>query len=134
MSGKQLRVFISHGFKDIPHAGLIYNQLKQEEWIAPWLDTENLQPAQDWMFEILKALHSSNVGLICLSKNTLPLTGQFKREIHEMLDMIKTHSPEQFQILTLRLDDAPLPEELASHPSVDSQGIVNALRKIMENQ
>ncbi len=131
---KPLRVFISHGFKDIPQAGLIYNQLKQEEGIEPWLDTEDLQPAQDWMVEILKALHSSNVGLICLSKNALPLTGQLKREIHDMLEMTKTHSSKEFQILTLRLDDAPLPEELASLPSVDSQGIVNALRKIMENQ
>jgi hypothetical protein len=133
MNDKKMRVFISHGFKDTPLVRSLYSQLKQEEWIDPWLDAENLQPAQDWQYEILMALHSSNVGLICISKNALPLTGQFKSEIQKISELTKTRSKEEYQILILRLDDAQLPEEIASHPTADMQEVIPTLRKIMES-
>ena len=133
MSDKKLSVFISHCAKDTPLAGALYQQLKQTDWAEPWLDSEDLQPAQDWMVEILMALRSANVGLVCISKNALPPTGQLKREIHEMLELTRTRSREEFQILTLRLGDAPIPAELAGQPAVevgeDLAGVVEALKK-----
>lgn len=134
MSDKKLRVFISRRVEDRPHTHTLYNQLKQEDWIDPWLDVENLQPGQPWDVEILKALQSSNVGLVCVSTHSLPLTGQHKREILEMLERTKTTSKEEFQILTLRLDDAPLPEELANFPTTDMQTLIPTLKKIMEGR
>ena len=131
MNDKKLRVFISRSVADHPHTDTLYNQLKQEDWIDPWLDVENLQPGQPWDVEILKALQSSNVGLVCVSNNTNPLTGYIKKEILEMLERTKTTSKEEFQILTLRLDDAPLPEELANVPTTDMQTLIPTLKKIM---
>ena len=134
MNDKKLRVFISRSVADRPRTHTLYNQLKQEDWIDPWLDAENLQPGQPWDVEILKALHSSTVGLVCASNNTHPLTGHIKKEILEMLERTKTTSKEEFQILILRLDDAPLPEELANVPTTDMQTLIPTLRKIKESQ
>ena len=131
MNDKKLRVFISRSVADRPHTHTLYNQLKQEDWIDPWLDAENLHPAQDWMYEILLALQSSNVGLVCVSTQSLPLTGQHKRETLEMLERTKITSKEEFQILILRLDDAPLPEELVNVPTTDMQTLIPTLKKIM---
>jgi hypothetical protein len=130
---EKLRVFISHCAADRLFASALYQELKQEDWLEPWLDVENLQPGQNWELEILKAIHHADVALVCLSKNTLPLTGFFKRETSQILDLTRERSEEEYGILLLRLDETPIPAEFAKYPFVDVSGgnaaVVEALRK-----
>jgi hypothetical protein len=34
----------------------VYQELRAEAWIQPWLDEEELYPGQDWNTEIEKAI------------------------------------------------------------------------------
>ena len=130
---KKLHVFISHCAEDRLFASALYQELKREDWLEPWLDMENLEPGQDWAFEILKAIHYANVALVCFSKNALPLTGFFKRETSQILDLTRDRLEEEYGILLLRLDETPIPAEFAKYPSVEVSGgnaaVVEALRR-----
>ena len=138
MIEKRLSVFISHSVKDNPFTSALYRELKQEVWLTPWLDTEDLRPGQDFAFEILKALYSANVALVCISNNALPMTGYFKSEVIKILELAKKRSDAEFQILILRLDDAQIPEEVAMYQSMNATGgvtgMLEVLRKRMENR
>ena len=37
----------------------LYQKLRAEPWIEPWLDEEELYPGQDWNMEIEKAVEAA---------------------------------------------------------------------------
>lgn len=65
-----LRVFLCHSSKDKPTVRTLYHRLR-EDGIAPWLDEEDLLPGQNWQMEIPKAVQSSDVVIICLSRDSI---------------------------------------------------------------
>ncbi len=44
---RPLRVFLYHSSNDKPAVRELYQKLRAELWIQPWLDEEELYPGQD---------------------------------------------------------------------------------------
>jgi len=74
-NNRPLRVFFCHSSSDKPAVRDLYQRLKAESWIDPWLDEIKLYPGQDWNFEIEKAVDASDAILVCLSKNSITKEG-----------------------------------------------------------
>jgi hypothetical protein len=45
----------------------LYQKLRAEPWIQPWLDEEELYPGQDWNLEIEKAVEAADAIIVCIS-------------------------------------------------------------------
>ena len=50
---RKLKVFLCHSSDDKPAVRDLYQRLKSEGWIDPWLDEEKLYPGQDWDYEFI---------------------------------------------------------------------------------
>ena len=57
---RKLRVFLCHSSNDKPTVRELYQRLKNEGWIDPWLDEEKLLPGQDWDLENEKTVETAN--------------------------------------------------------------------------
>jgi len=68
------------------HRWYIYVRLLTDG-IAPWLDEEDLLPGSDRQLEKLKAVRSSDVVIICLSRRAITKAGDVQKEIRDALDV-----------------------------------------------
>ena len=64
---RQLRVFLlyARGDKDAVHC--LYRRIGKAGANA-WMDVEKIFPGQDWEYEIRKAIHHSDIVIVCLSR------------------------------------------------------------------
>ena len=107
---RPLRVFLCHSAKDKSAVRELYQQLRAEEWIDPWLDEEKLLPGQDWHEEIEKAVEVTDVVIVLLSKQSVSQEGYVQRELKLALDVADEKLENTIFIIPLRLDDCPAPE------------------------
>ena len=63
---RPLKVFLSYASQDRSTVRELYQRLKAEDWIDPWLDVENLAIGQHWTTVIEDALDAADVVLIFL--------------------------------------------------------------------
>ena len=106
---RKLRVFICHASQDKPVVRELYQRLLAEQWIAPWLDEENLLPGQDWDMEIEKAVDGSEAVVVCLSENSVTKEGYVQKEIKNALDKAEEKPEETIFVIPLRFDDSSIP-------------------------
>jgi hypothetical protein len=116
---RPLRVFLCHASQDKTTVREIFNQLKNEPWIDPWLDEEKLLPGQDWDIEIEKAVVSSDIVIVCLSHNSVNKEGFVQREIRQALDVADEKPENTIFITPIRFTDCPLPRRLKKWHYVD---------------
>lgn len=109
---RPLRVFLCHSSMDKPAIRELYESLRTEIWIDPWLDEEKLFPGQDWETEIEKAVESSDVVIICLSNNSINKRGFVQKELRYALDVALEMPEETIFIIPLRLEDCTPPRSL----------------------
>jgi len=64
---RKLQIFLCHSSVDKAAVRNLYHRLLKEGY-KPWFDEEDLIPGQRWETEIPKAVRSSDVIAICLSK------------------------------------------------------------------
>ncbi len=112
LNSKNLKVFLCHGSEDKPIIRKIYNRLKNEG-IVPWLDEEDILAGQDWNSEIRKAVRSSDVILVCLSKKSINKSGYVQKEIKFALDIAEEKPEGSIFIIPIKLDDCETPERLS---------------------
>ncbi len=117
-SKSRLRAFLCHSSGDKTLVRELYARL-QSAGIEPWLDDVNLLPGQDWRLEIRRAIHSSDVVIICLSRSAVGKTGFVQKEIKQALDAADEHPEGAIYIIPAKFDDCPLPDRLASFQSVN---------------
>jgi hypothetical protein len=82
---KPLKIFLCNSSGDKPQVKPLHDFLLKSG-AAPWLDSEQLLPGQDWNLEINKSLDDSDVILLCLSKNSVDKEGYVQREMRIALD------------------------------------------------
>lgn len=116
---RSLRVFLCHASQDKADVREIFNHLKSQSWIDPWLDEEKLLPGQDWDSEIEKAVASSDIVIVCLSHNSINKEGVVQREIRQALDVADEKPEDTIFITPIRLADCPLPRRLKKWHYVD---------------
>ena len=112
-TNRSLRVFLCHSSSDKPAVRQLYQQLRTEPWIQPWLDEEELYPGQDWNFEIETAVEAADVILVCLSNNSVTKEGYVQREIRIVLDYADYKPEGTLYVIPVRLEACTPPRRLA---------------------
>ncbi len=81
-TNRPLRVFLCHSSNDKPAVRELYQKLRAEPWIQPWLDEEELYPGQDWNMEIEKAMSKppTNRSLFAFPKTQSTKEGYIKKK------------------------------------------------------
>lgn len=109
---RPLRVFLCHSSNDKPAVRELYQKLRAEPWIEPWLDEEELFPGMDWNLEIEKAIEATDVILVCLSNNSITKEGYVQKEITRALDFAEYKPEGTLFIIPVRLEECDPPRRL----------------------
>ena len=115
---RPLRVFLCHASQDKPAVWRLHRYLKQHG-VQPWLDQEDLLPGQDWRVEIPKAIDSSDVIVVCLSKNSVNKEGYVQAEITFALDKALEKPEGTIFIVPIKLEGCDIPNRLGRYQWVD---------------
>ena len=100
---RRLRVFLCHAHADRDAVHDLYKRLKREG-VDAWLDKEKLLPGQDWEREIRRAVHESDVIVVCLSKQ-FNLAGFRQKEVRLALDTAMEQPDGEIFIIPARLEE-----------------------------
>lgn len=111
-TNRPLRVFICHSSQDKPAVRELYQKLRAEPWIEPWLDEEELFPGMDWNIEIEKAIEETDVIVVCLSKSSTTKEGYVQKEIRTALDYADYKPEGTLFIIPVRLEECTPPKRL----------------------
>lgn len=112
-TNRPLRVFLCHSSADKPAVRELYQKLRAEPWIQPWLDEEELFPGMDWNLEIEKAIEATDVILVCLSNSSITKEGYVQREIRIALDYADYKPDGTLFIIPVRLEECTPPKRLS---------------------
>jgi hypothetical protein len=118
-SSRPLRVFLCHSSNDKPVVRELYQRLREEDWIDPWLDENKLYPGQDWNFEIEKAVEEADIILVCLTKNSVNKEGYVQRELRIVLDLADYKPEGTLFVIPVRLEECDPPRRLRSWQYAD---------------
>ncbi|MBP6177862.1 MAG: SUMF1/EgtB/PvdO family nonheme iron enzyme [Anaerolineales bacterium] len=116
---RPLRVFLCHSSNDKPAVRELYQKLRAETWIQPWLDEEELYPGQDWNMEIEKAVEAADAILVCLSKGSITKEGYIQRELRIVLDFADYKPEGTLYIIPVRLEECEPPRRLRAWQYAD---------------
>jgi formylglycine-generating enzyme required for sulfatase activity len=111
-TNRPLRVFLCHSSQDKPAVRELYKKLRNEPWIQPWLDEEELYPGDDWELAIEKAVENSDVVLACISNGSINKRGFVQKELRFALDVALEMPEETIFIIPLRLEECSPPRSL----------------------
>ena len=115
---RPLRVFLCHASQDKPAVRKLHRYLKQRG-VQPWLDELDLLPGENWEVEIPNAIFSSDVILVCLSKNSVDKEGYVQKEISFALDKALEKSEGTIFIVPVKLELCDVPKRLSRFQWVD---------------
>ena len=116
---KKLKVFLCHSSNDKPAVREIYQRLKLESWIEPWLDEEELFPGQDWGLEIEKAVEETDTVLVFLSNKSVTKKGYVQKELRMVLRISDYQPNGTIFTIPLRLENCSVPRALSMWQYVD---------------
>jgi len=110
-STRRLRAFLCHASGDKQVIRNLYQRL-QDRNIDSWLDEENLLPGQEWEQEIRKAVRTTDVVIVCLSRRSITKAGFVQKEIRYALDVADEQPEGTIFLIPLRLEECEIPERL----------------------
>lgn len=118
-TNRPLRVFLCHSSNDKPAVRELYQKLRAEAWIEPWLDEEELYPGHDWDLEIEKAVDVTDVVIVVLSEKAINKEGYVQAELRYALDIARTKPEETIFIIPFKLEECKVPRRLTIYQYVD---------------
>jgi uncharacterized protein YecT (DUF1311 family) len=113
-----LKVFLCHSSGDNDFVRRLYGLLKNSI-VEPWLDEKNILGGQDWDMEIRKAVRSSDVVLVCLSRSAITKEGYVQKEIRQALDVASEKPPGTIFIIPIRIEPCDLPESVSKWQAIN---------------
>lgn len=113
-----IQVFLCHSSSDKPAVRQIYDHLVRDGF-RPWLDEEDIHAGREWQLAIREAIRSSDIVLVCLSKESVSRTGYVQREIRDVLDVADARPEGEVFVVPARLEPCQIPERLAKWQCVD---------------
>ncbi len=129
---RPLRVFLCHSSADKAAVRRL-SRLLAEGGAAPWLDEEQLIPGQDWRRAIPSAVESSDVALVCLSRDAVIREGYLRDEIAFALTVAERRPEGEIFLVPLLLEPCDVPARLARWHWVslaEPQGMGRLLRAL----
>lgn len=109
---RPLKVFLSYASQDRPAVREIFDALKLEDWIDPWLDKVKIRPGEDWQLVIETAVDEADVAILCFSNQSVSKEGFVQREIRYVYDIALEKPEGTIFLIPLRLDDCEIPRKL----------------------
>jgi hypothetical protein len=103
-------IFLSYSQPDRDRARGLYDQLTRAGFDV-WFDTENLQPGDVWEVEIRKAMSAATFTVALVSSQSSNSSGYQLIEIDDALKAM-ANMPDKRFLISIRLDDVPIPESL----------------------
>ena len=116
---RKLRVFLCHSSQDKPIVRELYQRLNTEGWIDPWLDSEKLLPGMDWDLEIEKAVETSHIVLVCVSKQSVSKEGYIQKELRLVLDVAMNMPEGGIFLIPLKLEECEVPRRIRTWQWMD---------------
>lgn len=115
---RSLQIFLCHAHSDRETVHTLYRRLMDND-IHAWLDSEELQPGQNWQYEIRKAILKSDVILVCLSQKFNEQQGYRHEELKLALEKASLLDDGEIFIIPIRLEKCAMPESLSHLHRVD---------------
>ena len=113
-----MKIFLSYAREDKDRVLELCRKLKENGYDA-WIDVDKIFPGQDWDLEIKKAIKSSDVVILCLTKISVYKRGYVQREMKQALDLFQEKLEGDIFIIPARLDECNPPEILSKWQYVD---------------
>ena len=113
-----LKTFLCHSHSDRVAVHELWSRLKKDG-VDVWLDSENLQPGQNWEREIRKAILKSDVVIACLSRGFNKQKGFRHQELKIALQKADLIPDGEIFIIPVRLEECDMPESLCHLHRVD---------------
>ena len=115
---RPLRIFLLHARSDEKVVARLYKRLGKAG-ANVWLDQKDLLPGQDWQSEIHRAIHKSDVVIVCLSKQFNRQGGYRHEELKIALEKANTLPENVVFMIPIRLEKCATPEPLRHWQRVD---------------
>jgi hypothetical protein len=115
---RRLQVFLCHSHGDKPAVGKLRERLL-EDGFQPWFDDVDLLPGILWRDAIEQAMQSTDVVVVCLSKESVTKEGFVQNEIHQALEVAKNKPEGTIFLIPARLEECKLPRRLDDYQWVD---------------
>jgi formylglycine-generating enzyme required for sulfatase activity len=109
---RKLRVFLSYAKEDYDSICELYDRLKAEGWIEPWLDKPELLPGEHWTAAIKKAIDAADAVIIFLSDNSINKEGFVHYEMNYAWERSLQKPPSAIYRIPIRLTDCNVPDDL----------------------
>jgi len=119
---RPLKVFLSYASQDRPVVRELSGRLAGEGWIDPWVDEKKLLPGQDWRLNILDAVETSDIVIICLSSNSVSKEGYVQKELRYAQEIALEKPEGTIFLIPLRLEECEVPRGLRFYQWVDFFG------------
>jgi hypothetical protein len=103
--------------------------------ITVWMDVENIRGGEEWRCTIKKALRSSQLVLVFLSKRIVSREGYLHEEILEALEVSRQKPPGRIFLIPVRIDNCLIHERLEQFHCVSlfaENGRARLLKQIQE--
>lgn len=130
----EFQVFLSYARPDAETVQTVHQMLRASG-VTVWMDVENLRGGAEWRCAIKKALRSSQLVLVFLSKQIVAREGYLHEEILEALEVSRQKPPGKIFLIPVRIDNCPIHERLEQFHCVSlfaENGPARLLRQIQE--
>jgi formylglycine-generating enzyme required for sulfatase activity len=121
-SSRPLKVFLCHAHADRSIVRELYQRLKGEGWIDPWLDVAKILPGQHWTTVIRQSLAEADSVIILVSNNSIDREGFVQREMNYAWDLSLEKPRSVIYLIPLRLEDCEVPFDLRERQWADYFG------------
>jgi hypothetical protein len=115
---KQLQIFLLYARGDKEAVRRLYQRIVREG-ANVWLDREKILPGQDWQYEIRRAIHGSDLVIVCLSRRFNKQGGYRHEELRIALKKVSAMPEGRIFIIPARLEQCDMPESLRRWQRVD---------------
>ena len=131
---KTLQVFLLYARSDGVAVHRLYHRIVKTGAKA-WMDVKKILPGQDWEYEIRKAIHQSDIVIVCLSRQFIKQGGYRHEELLIALEKANSAPDGEIFIVPARLEKCSMPEPLRRWQRVDLfeadgyKNLMSALKK-----
>jgi hypothetical protein len=115
---KPLQVFLLYARKDADFVHRLYQRLSRDG-ANVWRDHERLLPGQDWVYEIHRAIHNSDIVVVCLSRRFNKHGGYRHQELRIAVEKANSLSADESFLIPARLERCAMPQPLGRWQRVD---------------
>lgn len=112
MNKRQLRVFLCYASEDKPLVRDFYQRLLSEGWIEPWMDEGKILPGHDWRTKIEESVETSDVVIVCLSRNSVTKDGFVQKELRYAREISLEKPDGDIFLIPLKLGECDAPRGL----------------------